>query len=265
MKIFQVDAFADKPLRGNPAGVCLLENAQSDSWMQGVAMEMNLSETAFLLRTQEEFSLRWLTPKTEVSLCGHATLASAHVLWEEQILRTEEEAIFNTRSGRLIASRKDDWIEMDFPSRSVQPADAPKSLIEALKVKPSNISQHIHSSGILYLIEVESEDMVKNLDPDFNALQPGNARAMMVTSISKSGDYDFVSRFFAPAVGINEDPVTGSAHCYLAPYWANKLQKKELVGYQASKRGGIIHCRPSGDRVFLKGKAVTIFKGELKI
>ena len=264
-KIFQVDAFTDRPFRGNPAGVCLLENARSDSWMQDIAVEMNVSETAFLLEIQEGFSLRWFTPKTEVSLCGHATLASAHVLWEEQILKPQEEAIFDTKSGKLVARKKGGWIEMDFPSGSVRAADAPKSLTKALNITPSHISRCVHSDGLLYLIEVESEDRVKNLDPDFNMLRSEDARAIIVTSIAKSGDYDFVSRFFAPAVGITEDPVTGSAHCYLAPYWADKLQKKELVGYQASRRSGVVHCRLSGDRVFLKGKAITILKGELEI
>lgn len=264
-RIFQVDAFTDKPFRGNPAGVCLLEDPQSDSWMQDIAMEMNLSETAFLLKIKEGFSLRWFTPKTEVSLCGHATLASAHILWEEGILRLEEEAIFLTKSGKLVASNKDNGIEMDFPSMSVQDADAPNSLIGALKIKPSYIGRYLCSSGASYLIEVESEDVVKNMNPDFGKLRFEDAKAIIVTSISESSDYDFISRFFAPALGIDEDPVTGSAHCCLAPYWAPKLQKNELVGYQASKRSGVVHCRVSGNRVFLKGKAITIFKGELNI
>jgi len=264
-RIFQVDAFTDKPFTGNPAAVCLLENPQSDSWMQGMAMEMNLSETAFLLKIQEGFSLKWFTPKTEVSLCGHATLASAHILWEEEILKREEDAIFHTKSGKLVASKKDNGIEMDFPSMSVEGADAPKSLIRALKIKPSYIGRYVLSSGASYLIEVESEDIVRNMDPDFGKLRFEDAKAIIVTSISESSDYDFISRFFAPALGIDEDPVTGSAHCYLAPYWASKLQKNELVGYQVSKRSGVVHCRVSGNRVFLRGKAVTVFKGELNI
>lgn len=242
-----------------------MEKAQSDSWMQGMAMEMNLSETAFLLKIEEGFSLRWFTPKTEVSLCGHATLASAHILWEEHLLQPEEKAIFNTKSGKLIATKIGEWIEMDFPSRSVESADTPRSLIEALNIKPLPTSQYIHSGELLYLIEVESEDEVKELTPDFGILKSEKARAIIVTSISKSGSYDFVSRFFAPAIGINEDPVTGSAHCYLTPYWADRLHKKELIGYQASARGGVVRCRLSENRVFLKGKAVTILKGELKI
>lgn len=264
-RIFQVDAFTDEPFRGNPAAVCLLEKPQPDSWMQDMAREMNLSETAFLLKIQEGFSLRWFTPKTEVSLCGHATLASAHILWEEEILQPAEEAIFLTKSGKLIASKKNNGIEMDFPSISVEDADAPKSLIGALKIKPSYIGRYVRSSGPSYLIEVESEDILKNMDPDFGRLGFEDAKAIIVTTISKSSCYDFVSRFFAPALGIDEDPVTGSAHCYLAPYWARKLQKNELVGYQASKRSGVVHCRVSGNRVFLKGKAVTIFRGELEI
>lgn len=264
-RIFQVDAFADEPFRGNPAAVCLLEKPQPDSWMQDMAAEMNLSETAFLLKIQEGFSLRWFTPKTEVSLCGHATLASAHILWEEEMLQPAEKAIFFTKSGKLVASNKNNGIEMDFPSLSIEDADAPKSLMEVLKIKPSYIGRHVRSSGPSYLIEVESEDMVKNMDPDFGRLRFEDAKAIIVTSRPKSSDYDFVSRFFAPALGIDEDPVTGSAHCYLAPYWAHKLQKNELVGYQASKRRGVVHCRVSGNRVFLKGKAVTIFRGELEI
>ncbi len=264
-RIFQVDAFTDKPFRGNPAGVCLLENPQSDSWMQDIAMEMNLSETAFLLKIQEGFYLKWFTPKTEVSLCGHATLASAHILWKERILRPEEEAIFRTKSGKLVASNKDDGIEMDFPSMSMEDESAPESLMRALKIKPSYVGRCELAGEVSYLIEVESEDTVNNMDPDFAKLRFEDAKAIAVTSTSKSSDYDFVSRFFAPALGIDEDPVTGSAHCYLAPYWAHKLQKNELVGYQASERSGVVHCRVSGNRVLLKGKAITIFRGELNI
>ncbi len=264
-RIFQVDAFTDKPFRGNPAGVCLLKETASDSWMQGTAMEMNLSETAFVLKIRGGFSLRWFTPKTEVSLCGHATLASAHILWEEGILKPEEDAVFHTKSGKLVANKKGDGIEMDFPAIPLEDAEVPKSLLGALAIKPYHIGRCLFSRGLSYLIEVESEGTVKNMDPDFGKLRLEEAKGIIVTSISKSGSYDFVSRFFAPALGIDEDPVTGAAHCCLAPYWAHKLQKNELVGYQASKRSGVVHCTVSGNRVFLKGKAVTIFRGGLEI
>ena len=257
--IFQVDAFTDKLFAGNPAGVCILSEPRDEGWMQNVAREMNLSETAFLLKEQDGFNLRWFTPAVEVDLCGHATLASAHILWEEGYLKPEEQARFNTRSGLLTAERQDDWIEMNFPATPEEPAEAPADLIEALGVPAAYVGKNRFD----YLVEVDSEEVVRNMQPDFTLLAKVSARGIMVTSIPSTQDYDFVSRFFAPQVGINEDPVTGSAHCCLGPYWSKRLEKNEFVAYQASPRGGIMRVRVDGDRVHLGGQAVTVLRGEL--
>ena len=266
MKVFQVDAFTNEPFKGNPAGVCLLENPKTDSWMQSFAKDMNLSETAFLLKDQSVFHLRWFSPKTEDPLCGHATIASAHVLWEEKILRRDEEAIFNTKSGLLKAKHsRNSWIEMDFPARVVEPVEEQRILNEALKISPNFAGRFTTPNGNLYLFEIQNENLVKNLNPDFELIKKTDAIDIIVTSISDSKEYDFVSRFFAPGVGIKEDPVTGSAHCSLAPYWGRKLNKNELIGFQMSERTGIVGCVWLNDRVTLKGKAITIFRGELLV
>jgi PhzF family phenazine biosynthesis protein len=257
--IFQVDAFTDKPFAGNPAGVCILPEPRDEGWMQNVAREMNLSETAFLLKEQDGFNLRWFTPAVEVDLCGHATLASAHILWEAGYLKPEEQARFNTRSGLLTAERQGDWIEMNFPATPEEPAEAPADLIEALGVPAAYVGKNRFD----YLVEVDSEEVVRNMQPDFTLLLKVSARGIMVTSIPSTQDYDFVSRFFAPQVGINEDPVTGSAHCCLGPYWSKRLEKNEFVAYQSSPRGGVIRVRVDGDRVYLGGQAVTVLRGEL--
>ena len=257
--LFQVDAFTDKPFKGNPAAVCILPEAFDEGWMQNMAMEMNLSETAFLHKREDGFSLRWFTPSVEIDLCGHATLASAHVLWEAGILKPDEQALFHTRSGILTAKRNEGWIELDFP---VEPEDeTPPSprLISAIGVSP----KYTGKNRFDYLVEVESEEVVRKVTPDFELLASVPARGIIVTSISASDDYDFVSRFFAPAAGINEDPVTGSAHCCLGPYWKKRLNKNSFTAYQASSRGGVVRVSLSGDRVLLGGQAVTIFKGEV--
>lgn len=271
MRIYQVDAFTDRPFKGNPACVCLSDADRPDpggwteSWMQSLAAEMNLSETAFLRTQADRFGLRWFTPKREVSLCGHATLATAHVLWEEQILKPEEEARFDTRSGLLTARKDGGWIEMDFPAKEVVEADENASLNAALGIAPLYTGQLTAANGTLYLFEVESEEEVRALAPDFGRLASSGARAVIVTGRSRSPEYDFVSRFFAPLVGIAEDPVTGSSHCYLAPYWGRKLGKRSLVGFQASARTGVVGCHWKGERVLLRGQAITVFKGELLI
>jgi len=257
--IFQVDAFTDKPFAGNPAGVCILSEPRDESWMQNVAREMNLSETAFLLKEQDGFNLRWFTPAVEVDLCGHATLASAHILWEAGYLKPEEQARFNTCSGLLTSERQDDCIEMNVPATPEEPAEAPADLIEALGVPAAYVGKNRFD----YLVEVDSEEVVRNMQPDFTLLAKVSARGIMVTSIPSTQDYDFVSRFFAPQVGINEDPVTGSAHCCLGPYWNKRLEKNEFVACQASARGGIMRVRVDGDRVYLGGQAVTVLRGEL--
>lgn len=259
VKVYQVDAFTDKPFSGNPAAVCILEHEADEVWMQNVAMEMNLSETAFLYPERDVFYLRWFTPITEVDLCGHATLASAYILWEEGFLDPEKDARFKTKSGILGASKKGQIIELDFPSVVAQEVSVPEGLIESLNVEPL----YVGNNKFDYLVQVDSEVIVRNLEPDFNLLKDIPARGIIVTSISKDPAYDFISRFFGPASGIDEDPVTGSAHCCLGPFWGKRLGKSRLVGFQASKRGGTVHVALRGDRVVLGGKAFTVFKGEL--
>ena len=263
MQIVQVDAFAERAFEGNPAAVCLLTEFPSADWMQAVAREMNLSETAFLKRIEAGFELRWFTPEVEVDLCGHATLASAHFLWQSGELATSEDARFHTLSGLLVARRQNEWIEMDFPSEPPIESPAPTGLLEALGASPAFTGRNRFD----WLVEVGSEAEVRSLQPDFQSLRELCERGVMVTSIAESEEFDFVSRFFAPAAGVDEDPVTGSAHCCLGPYWSAKLGKTELVGFQASQRGGVVRVRPQDDkaRVILAGRAVTVLRAELMI
>jgi predicted PhzF superfamily epimerase YddE/YHI9 len=259
--IYQVDAFTDRPFAGNPAAVCLLPTARDERWMQDVAREMNLSETAFLVREGDAFNLRWFTPAVEVDLCGHATLASAHVLWETGVLKSDEQARFQTKSGLLTAVRQGEWIEMDFPATPETAAEPPPGLVEALGTK----LLYAGRSRFDYLAEVESEEVVRGLKPDFGRLATVPVRGVIVTSRSADPTFDFVSRFFAPASGIDEDPVTGSAHCCLAPFWAKRLGKSEMTAYQASARGGVVKMRAEGERVYLAGQAVTVFEAQLAV
>jgi PhzF family phenazine biosynthesis protein len=261
IKLFQVDAFTKDPFAGNPAAVCLLSSPQNDLWMQHVAHEMNLSETAFLLRQATGFSLRWFTPVTEVDLCGHATLASAHILWETGLLEANEPAQFHTRSGLLSAEQRDHLIELNFPRLDEKPATLPDEIATALGVTPTYVGKF----GARYLVEVASEEIVRNLSPDFQELRELPERGVVVTSIASSSEYDIVSRYFAPWVGVDEDPVTGSVHCCLGPFWGKRLKKQELIAYQASARGGVIHLRLADERIYLGGRAVTIFGGELYV
>ncbi len=259
--VYQVDAFTEKPFAGNPAAVCFLSEVADDAWMQNVAAEMNLPETAFLLPLEDGFELRWFTPTVEVDLCGHATLASAHALWESGRLPLDQQARFHTRSGLLTAQRDADWIVLDFPAtppEQVEKTDVPTRLREALgcNVEYAGISEFD------YLIQVASEAIVRELSPDFAALSKLTVRGVIVTS-QASGRYDFVSRYFAPGAGINEDPVTGSAHCCLGPFWAERLGKSKFLAYQASARGGEVRVEFSGDRVRLGGQAVTVLRGEM--
>lgn len=261
--LFQVDSFTDEPFRGNPAGVCLLDRPRDEDWMLGIAREMNLSETAFLLPEGTGYRLRWFTPQVEVTLCGHATLASAHILWEQGILYPDQTAQFETLSGRLSAFRTaDSWIALDFPLRQVAPAAAPPGLLSALGIEQVQFSGRYRED---YLIEVTDEEAVRALTPDFARLKTVPARGVVVTARAQEKAYDFVSRFFAPAVGVDEDPVTGSAHCALAPYWAERLGKPSLLAYQASRRGGLLRVTPRNGRVLLEGQAVTIFEARLRV
>src|ERR1041384_5096626 len=262
MKLLQIDAFTDRPFRGNPAAVCLLDRERDDDWMQHVAAEMNLSETAFLLPRDDGFSLRWFTPAVEVALCGHATLASAHALWEEQLLAADESARFHTKSGLLTAMRTGAWIELDFPATREERADAPDGLLDALGIREP---VYVGRNKFDFLVEVASENELRALDPDHGQLRKIPVRGIIVTSRPSSSDFDFVSRFFAPGSGVDEDPVTGSAHCSLTPYWASRLGKNEMVAFQASRRGGVVRVRLEGDRVKLGGQAVTVLRGELAV
>ena len=266
--IYQVDAFTDEPFRGNPAAVCVLARPSSEagdaSWMQHVAREMNLSETAFVHKQRDGFTLRWFTPAVEVELCGHATLASAHILYETGLLAPSEQARFHTLSGLLTAERSGPEIVLDLPATPPQAMDAPPGLLEALGVEP----RYVGASRFDYLIQVASEDVVRGLEPDFAALKALATRGIamrgaMVTSVASTAGYDFVSRFFAPGVGVDEDPVTGSAHCCLGPFWRDRLGKDEMLAYQASARGGVVRVHVKGERVLLGGRAVTVLRGEL--
>ena len=261
--IIQVDAFTKIPFRGNPAAVCVLETHQTTEWMQLIAREMNLSETAFILKQDSDFNLRWFTPTTEVPLCGHATLASAHTLWTEGYLKPEEIAHFQTLSGLLKARLQGNWIELDFPANPSEIVTPTPELSTALGV---DLKTTVKNS-LGYLVEVESASIVRDLQPNFSLLKTLSVPGIIVTSVGENNsEYDFISRFFAPGLGIDEDPVTGAAHCCLAPFWRNKLQQDEFIAYQASPRGGVVKVRYEGaDRVFLQGQAVTVMKGEILI
>jgi PhzF family phenazine biosynthesis protein len=259
LRTTQVDAFTDQPFRGNPAAVCVLPAAAEESWMRQVAQEMNLSETAFLYRQDDGFNLRWFTPAVEVDLCGHATLASAHVLWEEGHIAPNEEARFYSKSGLLTAQRQGDWIELNFPAVFEKPAPPPDGLAEAL----GTLFRYVGQNKFDYIVELNSAELVRKLQPNFSELKKLGVRGVIVTSRSDTPEYDFISRFFAPGSGIDEDPVTGSAHACLGPFWQQRLGKTEFVAYQASARGGVVRVRVDGDRVRLGGKAVTVLRGEL--
>lgn len=258
--LWQIDAFTDTPFHGNPAAVCLLEEPKPDRWMQAVAAEMNLAETAFLLRGDDGFDLRWFTPTVEVDLCGHATLASAHFLWQDGHLKPQAEARFHTRSGLLTARGRDGWITLDFPATPAEPAYPPHGLEEALGVAPVNVGRSMYD----LLVEVADEATVRGLTPDLAAIARMPFRGVIVTARSAQPEVDFVSRFFGPACGVPEDPVTGSAHCTLGPWWAPQVGRDDLVGYQASARGGVVRLEVRGDRVRLAGQAVTVFRGMLE-
>ncbi|NPV56021.1 MAG: PhzF family phenazine biosynthesis protein [Anaerolineae bacterium] len=258
--IFQVDAFTDKPFAGNPAGVCLLQQPMPDAWQLDLAREMNLSETAFLQRRTDGWGLRWFTPQVEVELCGHATLASAHILWETGHCRRDEIIHFHTLSGELTAGWVDGWIELDLPLRQVTEAPLPEAILQALRGLPVLFAGR---SGENYFIETASQADVLAVQPDFALLltQPGHG--LIVTARSEQPGVDFVSRYFAPWVGIPEDPVTGSAHCSLAPYWETRLGRSPLAARQVSARGGSLRVTCRGERVAVQGQAVTVIAGSI--
>jgi predicted PhzF superfamily epimerase YddE/YHI9 len=260
-RIFQVDSFTADPFKGNPAGVCLLPGPAPEAWMQGVAREMNLSETAFLHPVADGLAIRWFTPTVEVSLCGHATLASAHVLYQEGRVEPSMPARFSSLSGPLGARKLGDFIELDFPARPESPVPAPPGLASALGAIPRYVGLNVDD----YLVLLEGEPDVRRLAPDFASLRKLGVRGVCVTAPSADNRFDFVSRFFAPGAGIDEDPVTGSAHCCLGPFWQKRLGKDDFTAYQASSRGGVVRVAVRGDRVLLAGQAVTILSGELRV
>lgn len=257
VQVFHVDAFTSEPFKGNPAGVCIVNCERDTKWMQNVASELNLAETAFLIQKEDGYDLRWFKPSGEVKLCGHATLASAHVIYEIGLKEKTEKVKFFTRSGLLEACIRDQYIELNFPSKPTIKAEL-IGLDDALGAE----ILYLGANDGIYLAELRSEEIVRELEPNFNALLQLNARAFIVTSKSED-KYDFVSRYFAPSVGNDEDPVTGSAHCLIEPYWQNKTGKNEFLAYQASKRGGSLGVRVESGRVFLTGNAITVMRCEL--
>jgi PhzF family phenazine biosynthesis protein len=259
--IFIVDAFAERPFQGNPAAICPLEEPANPVWMQQIAAEMNLSETTFIVPGDNGFGLRWFTPTVEVDLCGHATLASAHLLWERGFAPEGEPIRFQTHSGLLTCTRAGGKIELDFPSEAAERIAPMTELTRALGTPPVSLGRNRFD----LIAEFGSEEQVRALLPDFGLLGKIPARGIIVTAPSTDPRFDFVSRFFAPAVGVNEDPVCGSAHCCLGPFWSTKLKKTELVGYQCSSRGGIVGVRLQRDRVVLCGTAVTVLAGQLEL
>lgn len=259
IRCWQVDAFTNRPFAGNPAAVCWLETEADPEWMQSVAAEMNLSETAFVRRVDDEFELRWFTPTVEVDLCGHATLATAHALWFARLVSVDQALRFRTRSGVLTCVREGEFIELNFPSTPPTEVAIPETLSKVLGASPVYVGQ----SRFDYLAVFESAQIVRSLKPDFRALEAFPVRGVIVSAPADEPEFDFVSRFFAPNVGVDEDPVCGSAHCCLTPYWAARLKKHQLMANQVSARGGVLRLRLDGDRVRLGGQAVTVWQGEL--
>jgi PhzF family phenazine biosynthesis protein len=259
VRCWQVDAFTDRPFGGNPAAVCWLQSEAETAWMQAVAGEMNLSETAFVRPLDEGYELRWFTPTMEVDLCGHATLATAHALWSDKIVPADRPLHFRTRSGILTCKRTGALIELNFPATPPAPLPPSDQLRDVLGVKVIDVG----SSRFYQLAVLETAQAVRTVQPDFARMKELPTLGVIVTATSDDPAFDMVSRFFAPAMGVDEDPVCGSAHCCLAPYWGARLGKTELRAYQASARGGVLHLRLEGDRVALIGQAVTVWRGEL--
>jgi PhzF family phenazine biosynthesis protein len=260
--IYQVDAFTSEPFKGNPAGVCILEKEMPDEWMQNIAAEMNLSETAFITGGNDEYRIRFFTPVSEIPLCGHATLSSAHIIFETGIVEKNKTIIFSSKAGILKIRYADGWVIMNFPVYGLMAAEVPQDLCNYNVITPVEYYRTAH--GWTFLLFRNEEEVLK-LSPDFNALKNSEYGDMIVTAPSSDPRYDFCVRCFAPALGIDEDPVTGSAHCALVPFWNMKTGKKEFTSHQVSKRGGILKVSLHGDRVEIAGEAVTIFRSELLV
>ena len=259
IRCWQVDAFTNRPFAGNPAAICWLEEEADPIWMQSVASEMNLSETAFVRRLPDGLELRWFTPTVEVDLCGHATLATAHVLWSSDLVLQGKPLLFNTRSGVLTCTQNGDFIELDFPATPATAIAISTTLSEARGAEP----EYVGKSCFDYLTVFDSAEAVRSLKPDFRKLEKIPVRGVIITGPADDPRFDFVSRFFAPASGVDEDPVCGSAHCCLTPYWAERLKKTDLMAHQVSARGGVLRLRLNGDRVILGGQAIIVWRGEL--
>lgn len=258
MKIpfFQVDAFTDVPFKGNPAATLLLQKELPETLMQQIALENGVPETAFLVETQQGYNLRWFTPGSELKLCGHGTLAAAHILWEKGMLEPTETARFFTQSGTLQVNKREEWIQLNFPAFSLHEQELPADMAAALGISP--MASYSAEDG-RWVVEIASEEALRKISPDFTALK--KFPVVVVTAKSAQAPYDFISRSFAPAHGVDEDPVTGSSHCALAPYWRSRLNKPSLFAYQASARGGELRLKAEGNRVLIEGKAVTVLEG----
>ncbi|OMP67848.1 PhzF family phenazine biosynthesis protein [Domibacillus epiphyticus] len=253
------NTFTDRAFRGNPAAVCLIKEEKTDHWMQQVASEINLPVTAFIRTAGEEFQLRWFTPSTEIPICGHGTLASGYFLWENKYVQKEQSIHFQTKSGVVTANLVDDWVQLWFPALYEKEVETPEFLVEALGVKPVYIGQNQYD----LLVEVASEEMVREMNPDIELISRMSVRGVIVTARSDTPDLDFVSRFFSPAQGLNEDYVTGSAHCCLGPYWKKKMGKHDFTAYQSSERGGLLKVNVEGNKVRIAGKVTSILDGRL--
>lgn len=260
--IYQVDAFTDQSFKGNPAGVCILEKDAPEEWMQNVAAEMNLSETAFITPDDKAFKIRFFSPEAEIPLCGHATLSSAHILYETGVVEKNKEIIFLSKAGKLTIRYEDGWITMNFPSYQVKPVKIPDGIAKIIGITPAELYRTAHGWSFALL---RNENELKDLKPDFKAMKNSGFGDLIVTAPSDDPAFDFCVRCFAPALGINEDPVTGSAHCALVPFWHNKTGKERFVSHQVSKRGGVLKVALKGDRVEISGQAKTIFKAELYV
>jgi PhzF family phenazine biosynthesis protein len=260
--ICQVDAFTSEPFRGNPAGVCILEKEMPEEWMQNVAAEMNVSETAFVSGGKDEYAIRFFSPTSEIPLCGHATLSSAHIMFETGIIKKNEIITFSSKAGKLKIRYSDGWVVMDFPAYDLEQAEIPQDLCNYIVITPVEFYRTAHGWTFILL---RNEEEVLQLNPDFKALKNSEYGDMIVTAPSSDPQYDFCVRCFAPALGIDEDPVTGSAHCALVPFWNKKTGRKEFTSHQVSKRGGTLKVSLHGDRVEISGQAVTIFKAELMV
>ena len=261
MELYNVNTFTEQAFRGNPAAVCILQEEKEEEWMQQIAKETNLPVTAFIHRIQNNYVLRWFTPTTEIPICGHGTLASAYIIWKKGYQEADKQISFHTKSGVLTSQLKGDWVQLEFPAIPEKKIIAPDLLIRALGVN----LKYVGENKLDYLVEVDSEEIVRSLKPNIQSIAQLPVRGVIVTSRSNTSEYDFVSRFFSPAQGLNEDYVTGSAHCCLGTYWKRKLQKSEFTAFQASNRGGMLKVNVLDDTVFLSGKAVTIFEGNLTI